>query len=72
MIIVNESFTVDDYTSVLNDFTKAQDHLISIVNKIEDEYKKDIIDDVDKDILSDGLEETQRILNQIKEFIERG
>jgi hypothetical protein len=71
MKIIHESFTVDDYTGVLKRFTTVQDELTEILNILEDEYNTDIIDDVDKEILIPGYEDTKKLLDQIREYLDR-
>lgn len=72
MKIIHESLTVEDYTEVLKRFTTVQDELTEILYTLEDEYKNDIIDDIDKEILIPGYEDTKKLLDQIKEYIDRG
>lgn len=71
MKIIHESLTVEDYTEVLKRFTTVQDELTEILNVLEDEYVTDIIDDVDKEILIPGYEDTKKLLDQIREYLDR-
>lgn len=71
MEIIHESLTVEDYTEVLKKFTAVQSELTEILNILEDEYNTDIIDDVDKEILIPGYEDTKKLLDQIKEYLDR-
>lgn len=71
MEIIHESLTVEDYTEVLKKFTAVQNELTEILNILEDEYNTDIIDDVDKEILIPGYEDTKKLLDQIKEYLDR-
>jgi len=71
MKIIHESLTVEDYTEVLKRFTTVQDELTEILNVLEDEYNTDIIDDVDKEILIPGYEDTKKLLDQIREYLDR-
>jgi len=71
MKIIHESLTVEDYTTVLKRFTTVQDELTEILNVLEDEYDTDIIDDVDKEILIPGYEDTKKLLDQIREYLNR-
>ena len=71
MEIIHESLTVEDYTEVLKKFTAVQGELTEILNILEDEYNTDIIDDVDKEILVPGYEDTKKLLDQIKEYLDR-
>lgn len=71
MEIIHESLTVEDYTEVLKKFTTVQSELTEILNILEDEYNTDIIDDVDKEILIPGYEDTKKLLDQIKEYLDR-
>lgn len=71
-MVIQESFTVEDYTEILKRFTTVQDELEEILYALEEEYKNDIIDDIDKEILISGYEDTQKLLNKVKEIIERG
>lgn len=71
MEIVYESLTVENYTEVLKKFTAVQGELTEILNILEDEYNTDIIDDVDKEILIPGYEDTKKLLDQIKEYLDR-
>lgn len=71
-MIIHESFTVEDYTEILKRFTTIQDELEEILYALDEEYKNDIIDDIDKEILISGYEDTQKLLNKVKEIIERG
>jgi len=72
MKIIHESLTVEDYTEVLKRFTTVQDELTEILNVLEDEYVTDIIDDVDKEILIPGYEDTKKLLDRIREYLDRG
>ena len=72
MKIIHESLTIEDYTKVLKRFTTIQDELTEILYTLEDEYKNDIIDDIDKEILIPGYEDTKKLLDQIKEYLDRG
>lgn len=72
MKIIHESLTVEDYTEVLKRFTTVQDELTEILNVLEDEYDTDIIDDVDKEILIPGYEDTKKLLDRIREYLDRG
>jgi hypothetical protein len=71
MKIIHESLTVEDYTEVLKKFTTVQSELTEILNILEDEYNMDIIDDVDKEILIPGYEDTKKLLDRIKEYLDR-
>lgn len=71
MEIVYESLTVEDYTEVLKKFTAVQSELTEILNILEDEYNTDIVDDVDKEILIPGYGDTKKLLDQIKEYLDR-
>jgi hypothetical protein len=71
MEIIHESLTVEDYTEVLKKFTTVQSELTEILNILEDEYNTDIIDDVDKEILIPGYEDTKKLLDQIREYLDR-
>lgn len=70
MIITNESFTVDEYSLLLKEFREAQEHLTEALNLLQDEYKNSIVDDLDKEIIFEGYNDTKQLLDQIKEYIE--